>query len=146
VDLVPWSPLGGLSDARRLFERFLDDPWRLAGGALGAQLPPVEVFERDGEVVVRAELAGIDPQDMDVRIEEDAVTIRGERRAEERRQRGGYFHSERQYGTFVRTVALPAPVDTSRAEARFRHGLLEIHAPRHADDPRHGRHVDIQVQ
>jgi HSP20 family protein len=147
VDLIPWQPGAGLlSRPQRLFERFFDDPWSLLGGPVLRRVPPVEVLERGDHVVIRAELAGIEPRDLDVRVEEDSVTIRGERRTEERGEEGGFFHSERQYGTFVRTVALPAPVDPARARARFRHGLLEVEAPRRDDDARRGRRVDVEEQ
>lgn len=129
--------------------RLIEDPWTL-GERPGYHEsgPVVEVFEQGEEVVVRAEIAGVDPQDVDVRLAEDTVTIRAERRPDEAGAQGadGYFHSERQYGTFVRTVSLPAAVETSKARARFRHGLLEVRAPKRVDEARHGRKVDIEVQ
>jgi len=143
VDLIPWTPFADVRP-RPLLDRILDDPWRFV--ATGGNGPAVEVFERGEDVVIRAEIAGVDPRDLDVRLAEDGATIRGERRAEERGDPEGYYRSERQYGSFVRTVALPSPVDPSRAKAQFRHGLLEIVAPRKQDDTRRGRRIDVQVQ
>jgi len=68
-----------------------EDPWRFVGGVGGRDLPAVEVFERGEDVIVRAEMAGVDPQDAEVRRTEDTLTIRGERRPEEGRQRRGLF-------------------------------------------------------
>ena len=118
----------------------------MLGTVADRDLPAVEVFERGPDVVVRAEVAGLDPQDLDVHVEEDRVVLRGERRDEDQRERAGYYQSERRYGAFVRTVALPAPVDPSKARARLRHGLLEVTAPRRADDTRYGRRVEVELQ
>lgn len=142
MEMISWH-----QDLRpsQLFDRFFEDPWRLVTGVSGGGAPAVEVFERDEDIVVRAEVAGVDPKDIDVRLSDASVTIRGERRAEGRAEREGYYHSERRYGAFVRTVSLPAAVETGRARARFQHGLLEIVAPRKADDSR-GRKLDIDLQ
>ncbi len=139
--LMPWN--GGRAS---LLDRLFDEPWRMLGTVVERDAPAVEVFERGDEVVVRAELAGIDPQDIDVHLDEDVVTLRGERRQDAQRPQGGYYQSERRYGAFVRTLSLPAPVDPERARARIRHGLLEISAPRRRDDPRHGRKLQVELQ
>ncbi len=145
MDLIPWSPMD--VRPRQLFDRLWEDPWRVISTFAGNGAPAVEVFERGEDIVVRAEIAGVSPQDVDVRLSEDTVTIRGERRADERTgQQAGYYHSERQYGSFVRTVNLPAAVDAARAKARFQHGLLEIVAPRKVDERRHGHKLNIEVQ
>ena len=146
MDLIPWNPFGESLSPRQVFERLLEDPWRLAGSGGAAGGPAVEVLERGEDIVVRAEIAGVDPEDLDVRLTEDSVTIRGQRRAGDGETQEGYYHSERQYGAFVRTIGLPATVDAARAEARFRHGLLEIVAPRRSDDHRRGRRLNVNVQ
>jgi HSP20 family protein len=146
MEHLPWRAFPDPTEPRSLFQPL----W--GGVAYGedvggpAGLPAVEVFERGADVVVRAEIAGVEPQDLDVRISDDVATIRGERRSERRDGAGGYYRSERRYGAFVRTVALPAPVDAARARARFRHGLLEVVAPRREDDARRGRRVDVEVE
>lgn len=139
--MLPW---GQDARPRPLFERLCEDPWRLAMGMSGGG-PVVEVFERGEDIVIRAEVAGIEPQDLDVRRTDDAVTIRGERRAEQRSGPDGYYHSERRYGAFARTISLPAPVDSARAQARVQHGLLEVVAPRRSDGGP-GRRLSIEAQ
>ncbi len=139
--LIPWS-----GSRTSLLDRLFEEPWRLVGTVVDRDAPAVEVFERGDAVVVRAELAGIDPQDIDVRLDDDMVTLRGERRQDPQRPQGAYYQSERRYGAFVRTVSLPAAVDPERARARFRHGLLEITAPRRRDDRRHGRRIQVELQ
>lgn len=143
MGMAPW----GTYDANRpgrLLERIFDDPWHLVANFAGRDLPPVEVFEQPDEVVVRAEVAGIDPQDVEVRLTDDTLTLRGDRR-NDAPAAAGYYRSERQYGSFARTVSLPVPVDPTKARASFRHGLLEIRAPKREDDNRSGRRIDIEV-
>lgn len=149
MDLVPWHPFRELDRMRSAIDRAFGDPLANWGG-----LPepwhmrfPVEVMEREDEVVVRVELAGIDPKDVDVRITDEGVTLRGERKRETEQDRDGVRHTERFYGTFARTVAFPTPVDSTQAKATFRNGLLEVTAPRRqASDGRDGRKLDIDTQ
>jgi HSP20 family protein len=96
-------------------------------------VPPVELIERDGEFVVRVELAGVREQDVEIRANEHVLTIRGERRErfdnEVARHVGAYEYSERRYGTFTRTVTLPLGIDAAHIHAVFRDGVLELRIP-----------------
>jgi HSP20 family protein len=104
-----------------------------------AWAPPVEVFQRGDRLVVRADLPGLKRDDIHVEIENNAVTIHGERRQEHEEHREGFYRSERSYGSFVRTIPLPEHVEADKAEASFRDGVLEvtIPAPRHEERRRH---------
>ena len=147
MELTPWRTYSDPARPRGLFHPIFDELWGVAdlvGGRTG--VPAVEVLRRGDDVVIRAEIAGVEPQDVDVRLTDDTATIRGGRRADADHERDGYYRSERQYGTFARSVALPAPVDASRARARFRHGLLEVVAPCRAEGGGQGRKVEVEVQ
>lgn len=120
-----------------LMSRMMEDMDRLFGfgGGWGAGFgplaradwtPQVEVFERNGNLVVRADLPGLDRNDVKVNVEDDAITIQGERRAEHEEKREGYFHSERSYGSFQRRVPLPRGADASSCDATFDNGVLEV--------------------
>jgi HSP20 family protein len=106
-----------------------------SGGGGGTNLstavftPQVDVVERDGQLVIRADLPGMDKNDVAVAITDDAVIIEGERRYEHEENEGGVYRVERAYGTFRRTVPLPEGVDAERATATFRDGVLEIAIP-----------------
>ena len=93
--------------------------------------PQVEVFERGGELCVRADLPGMTKDDVEVDIADNALVIRGERRSEreEEEEGEGFYRSERSYGSFYRTIPLPEGVDAKNAEATFRNGVLEITMP-----------------
>ena len=92
-------------------------------------LPQVEAFERDGELIVRADLPGLTKDDINVDITDDAITIRGERRQEKEENEEGYYRSERSYGSFYREIPLPSGVNRDEANASFRNGVLEITMP-----------------
>jgi len=120
----------------RLFDDFFSGswprPWRLPrstrsmGRTLASQLPRVDVIDRDGEVVVKAEVPGVDKKDLDISLTEDSVTINGSSRHEQKEEKGDYYRCEIYRGEFSRTVALPAAVDTAKAKASFKDGVLEL--------------------
>ena len=92
-------------------------------------LPQVETFEREGKLIVRADLPGLTKDDINVDITDDAIKIRGERRQEKEENEEGYYRSERSYGSFYREIPLPSGVDSDEANASFRNGVLEITMP-----------------
>ena len=88
--------------------------------------PQVEVFERAGQLVLRADLPGLNKDDVQVEVTDDALTISGERRSEHEEKGEGYYRSERSYGSFYRRIPLPEGVNADEANATFRDGVLEI--------------------
>ena len=125
-------------------------PWRLLQEIFPREhdeLPSIELAEEGPNLVLRAEMPGVKPEDLDVWITDEAITLRGERVAERRTQQQGYFRTERRYGKFHRVVPLPMPVDAAQARATFRNGVLEIEAPkRDPEQGRFGRRLDVTVQ
>ena len=91
--------------------------------------PQVEAFERNGKLIVRADLPGLTKDDINVDITNDAIKIRGERRQEKEENEEGYYRSERSYGSFYREIPLPSGVHSEAANASFRDGVLEITMP-----------------
>jgi len=109
----------------RLFENFFGgEPGRPSGG--GAWSPDVDVSETEREIVVRAELPGLDPSNVEVTVQGDALVLSGEKKEEREETSGPYRVSERRYGSFSRSVALPASADPEKIEADYDHGLLTV--------------------
>lgn len=102
---------------------------RFGEGGPSMWSPQVEVFEREGELCVRADLPGMTKDDIEVDIADNALVIRGDRRSEREEEEEGYYHTERSYGSFYRRIPLPEGVDAENAEATFRNGVLEITMP-----------------
>jgi HSP20 family protein len=95
-------------------------------GASGLWTPHLEVREHDGKLTISADLPGVKKDEVNVEITPEAVTIQGERRQESTTDERGYYRSERSYGSFYRTIALPEGVDPDTASATFRDGVLQI--------------------
>src|SRR5688572_4278156 len=110
----------------RWLERFFEEPWGFR--ALGdlQLVPSASVHETDKDVVVTAEVPGLDRADLDLTITPDGLIIRGEKREEREDVRRDFYVSERRYGSFVRTVPLPDGVDIERANARVDRGVLTV--------------------
>ncbi len=100
--------------------------WLAPGTEHGLWAPQVEIFERDGELIVRADLPGLTKEDVSLEIDNDGITIEGERHSEAEENREGFYRTERCYGKFYRRVPLPDGVDAENADATFRNGVLEI--------------------
>ncbi len=130
-----WNPF---DEMERLMESFFPRGWlRPARWGLpewsalaGGRIPPVDIIDRDAEVVVRAELPGVRKEDVEVSVADNTVTIRGRVQREEKHEEGEYFRAETARGEFTRTVMLPAEVDAEGAKATFRDGILELTLPK----------------
>jgi HSP20 family protein len=153
-----WSGRGGpLELIRRLDEdmdRLINQFWgggglmRGRGGQMPATtwMPQVEIFERDGKLHVHADLPGLQKEDVKLTIEQDQLLIQGERRSghEEGGQQSGYYHSERSYGSFYRTIPLPEGVDPGTAEASFKDGVLDVSFDAPRKQQAQSRQIDIR--
>jgi len=106
--------------------------------------PQMEVFQRGNEMVVRADLPGLSPDDVQIEAEDGVLTISGERRQTNEDRQEGFYRSERSYGTFSRSIALPDGVDEEQVNARYEHGVLEVTVPLPQQQRQRGRRVQIQ--
>lgn len=153
----PFQLMRRMSDeVDRLFDRVFGDfgfgrpfgltrsPFAETGFAQAMWTPRIEAFQKGDKLIVRAELPGMKKDDVEVNVTEDAVVIRGERKEEHERREEGFFHSERSYGNFYRTVPLPEGVITDSARATFKDGILEIELQAPPSEVSRGRKVEIQ--
>jgi HSP20 family protein len=106
------------------------------------KLPKVDVVDREAEVVIKAEVPGVEKKDLDISVGEDSVTIKGSTSKEEKEEKGDYYRREISRGSFIRTVALPATVDGTKAKASFKDGMLELTLPKTEKAKRHSVKLD----
>ena len=139
----PFSLMDRFADEMdRIFENFGFGHGRLAPfvgrgfgqrafgeGGMQTWSPSIEVFEREGHLVVRADLPGIDRDNVKIDVDDNALTISGERKQEQERHEQGFYHTERSFGSFYRSIPLPEGANPDEAEANFRDGVLEITIP-----------------
>ena len=148
--IVRWEPFRDLVSIQDRMNRIFDEAFRGASRpgaeedwALGGSwAPPVDIFEHEGNLVLKAELPGIDPKQVDVRVENNVLTLQGERKFESEVKREHYHRVERAYGTFSRSFTLPNVVDTANIKAEFKDGLLRVTMPKREE----AKPKQIQIQ
>jgi HSP20 family protein len=128
----------------RAFGAFLGQP---AGGggieALSGWAPSVDVYETENDIVVKADIPGVEPEDLEVYCTEDGVVLRGETRREQQHDEGGWHRTERRYGRFERQIPLPAGARPDDAQANFRNGVLELRIPKSEESRQRVRRIPI---
>jgi len=120
-----------LSEMNRLFDQMFGGLTQRTestqqGTSVTEWAPAIDVLQRDEDLVIRAELPGAKPEDVDVTVQNGVLTISGKREEEKEEERGGYLVKERRYGSFRRSLQLPEDVDESKINARFENGVLEV--------------------
>lgn len=133
-ELMEWKPFREVSRLRREMDRLWDDffgPGRRALRPLETEwAPAVDVSETADKVVVKAELPGIDAKDIDISLSGDILTIKGEKKSEREEKKENYHLVERSYGSFSRSLRLPAAVDADKIEAGYKQGILTVTCPK----------------
>ena len=151
--LVRWRPFEELERFRRemdrLFEDFFGREWPVVRPAreiarVGIFAPAIDMYDKKDEIVIKAELPGLSKEDINLELTEDTLTLSGEVKREEDVKDADYYCCERAYGSFSRTIALPAKVKTDKAEANFKNGILEIRLPK-VEEAR-PRQIKVQVK
>jgi HSP20 family protein len=117
-------------DLDRWLQRVLEDPWGASRTGRLEAAPTLTVRETDDEVIVSAEVPGLEPDDLDLSISPAGLTIRGQKRAEREEKGKGFYASESRYSSFVHTVPLPPGLEVDRATARVRNGVLTVTFPK----------------
>ncbi|MFN8597794.1 MAG: Hsp20/alpha crystallin family protein [Anaerolineae bacterium] len=135
ADIVRWEPFKDMLSLREAMNRLFEDsfirpsawPLPFEGETVGM---PVDVIEGKDNVVVKASVPGLKPEDIDVSITGDTLTIKGETKSEEKVEQGSYIRQERRYGKFERSLQLPSLVVADKADAKFEHGVLTLTLPK----------------
>jgi HSP20 family protein len=101
-----------------------------------AMLPPIEMFDKKDKLVVRAEIPGVKPEEIDISVSDSTLTIKGERKSESEIKDEDYYRCEMSYGRFSRSVALPAKVQPDKVDAKYDDGILEINLSKMSETKR----------
>jgi len=149
--LIRWEPareLGTIqNEMNRLFNTFFDSPSPGDNGGNGAAyrrwIPPMDLVETENDFVLRADLPGLSEGDVSIELEDNVLTISGERKAEHEQRKEGYYRIERSSGAFRRSLTLPEGVDAEAVKANFDRGVLEVRVPK--PEQRKPRKVAISV-
>ena len=131
--LSRWTPYRGLNSLQEQVNRLFDDTFsshRAGQSDLATWAPAVDVFETENELVVKADLPDMNEKDIDVRVENNTLTVRGERKFEQQANEDNYLRIERAYGTFTRSFSLPNTVNPEAIRAEYRNGVLTVRMPK----------------
>ncbi|GAB4543157.1 MAG: Hsp20/alpha crystallin family protein [Pleurocapsa sp.] len=154
MTLNKWQPFQELSTIRKQMDRLFEDmlsvgnrDWLGLHSMGGMWTPAVELKEMDKELVLKAEIPGIDAKELDIEVGEDRVTISGEHKEEKRSedQDKNYFHSEFYYGQFERVIPLPMPVKTDEIKSEFKDGILTLTMPKLDKAPKKAVKVNLEA-
>jgi HSP20 family protein len=133
--ITRWDPFHNLGTLQDQMNRLFADTFRARGeeSALTAWAPPVDIYETENELVLKADLPDLNEKDLDIRIENNMLTIQGERKFEETVNKDNYLRVERSFGSFTRSFSLPNTVDTEGIHAEYRNGVLTVQLPKRAE-------------
>lgn len=164
-DLIPWNRVKNVisrkvtenenpvSELRRNVDRLFNEFWdrfshplAAANGLLGTMGAKTDISESKDYIEVSVELPGMDEKDFEVTIANDALTIRGEKKSAKEGKGKDYFLSERSFGAFYRTVALPPGADTDKAKAEFKNGVLTITLPKTPEAQAKVKKIEVQAR
>jgi HSP20 family protein len=152
MSLSPFGRRGGFYDAHSEVNRLLDEMFGGLGRRPAAQMaqatvewaPSVDVLPKDGDLVVRAEMPGVKPEDVEVAVHNGVLTISGERKVDQEEERAGYYVRELRHGSFRRSMILPEGAEEEKIHARYQDGILEV-TLEGAAAAREPRRVQIEV-
>jgi HSP20 family protein len=149
VALIRWEPVAELStiqnEMNRLFNNFFDAPTGRSSSGTPARrwIPAMDLVETTDHYVLRADLPGLGDEDVNVQLEDNVLTISGERKMEQHTEQDGYYRLERAFGGFSRSLTLPDGVDPEGVQAHFDRGVLEITIPK--PEQKKPRQVQIKL-
>ena len=148
MELVRWRPRRYVpaisSDVDKMFDDLMQSWARPSSLSELGWSPSIDVCEKDGEILVSAEVPGIDPKDIDISVDGNRLVISGEKRQEEEEQDKNYYRVERSYGSFRRSFSLPSNADADNIKASSKDGVLSVRIPKRNDEI--GKKVEIEVQ
>jgi HSP20 family protein len=133
MSMTRWEPFRNLNTLQEQVNRLFEDSFarsRSSQAELASWAPAVDIFETENELVVKADLPDMQEKDIDVRVENNTLTVRGERKFSNEVNEDNYLRVERAYGTFTRSFSLPNTVNTESIKAEYKNGVLTVHMPK----------------
>lgn len=143
--LIPWRPLWDLD---RFFEEDWFEPWELSRQRRLPKIrtPRMDIYETEKEVVAEFEMPGVEPEDINVEVEEDSLKIEAETKKEEEKEEKGYYRKEISSASYRRVIPLPAKVVGDKAEANYEDGVLKVNVPKAEPEKKEKKSVKVKVK
>ena len=145
--IVRWEPFSNLVTAQRDFDRLFKEAFNPFFGeselSTHTWAPPVDIYETENDIVLKAELPGVDPKDVEVRVEDSTLYMKGERKFEKEVKNENYHRVERSYGSFARSFSLPNSINAEKVKAEFKDGLLTLTLPKREEAKPRAIKIDV---
>lgn len=148
--IVRWNPLDDIISLQRRMNKIFEDSFlaKKSSGdedlSSGLWSPSVDIYETESDIVLKAELPEIDQKDIHINIENNILTLKGERKLEKETKEENYHRIERSYGSFSRSFNLPNAVEVERIKAQYKDGVLKINMPKKAENKT--KKIDVEIK
>jgi HSP20 family protein len=142
--IVNATPITEFRSFDDMFERLMGIPHRTGAGQPGNSLLPLDVVERDGSLVIKAAVPGLEPEQVDIQIENNVLTIQGELKSDYEDSKAKVYHREYSYGKFSRSVRLPEEFDIEKVKATFKNGFVTVTLPRLEQPTAKSRRIPVE--
>ncbi len=129
-DLMRWEPMRDMITLREAMDRLFDEAFTRPLSMTGLQVPAIDMYQTDDEIVVKIALPGVNPDDVELSVTGDTLTVKGEYKQETEDKKRTYHLREHRYGSFERQILLPTEVNADKAKAEFENGVLQIVLPK----------------
>jgi HSP20 family protein len=145
--IVKFEPFSNLMTAQREFDRLFKEAFTPFFGeselSTRTWAPPVDIYETENDIVLTAELPGVDPKNVDVKVEDSTLYLKGERKFEKEVKNENYHRVERSYGSFARSFSLPNSINSDKVKAEFKDGLLTLTLPKREESKPRTIKIDV---
>jgi HSP20 family protein len=147
-----WNPLEDLNDIQRDISRFFRKAVGFGQESIGAMaqggrwMPAIDMYAKDGDLMIKAELAGVTPADIDVNVKDNTLTITGERKTEKEVSEKDVYRMETSYGKFARSITLPKEVKAEDIKASYSNGILTVEVPKAAPKEAEEKQVKVEIE
>lgn len=137
MNIIKWDPFRDLATLRERMNRLFEEAYSSRGEekdmVSSAWNPSVDIYEKENEIVLKAEVPGIDENDIEIKIEDNTITLNGERKFEKETKEENYHRIEQSYGSFYRSFTLPQNINQDKIKAESENGILKITMPKKAE-------------
>lgn len=149
MSLIKWEPLSDISRLHNEMDRLFDGVFgnyepMLKFSESGRFVPSIDIYEKDGNLTVKAELPGVSKENIEIQTTKDSLTIQGHTNEDKEVKESGYYRRECRFGKFTRTIPLPENVCTDQIKASFKEGMLEIQIPKAKDEKPETHKIEIE--
>ena len=147
--IVKWDPFRDMITLRDRMDRLFEDSLNRFRGGEGDMThstwsPAVDIYETPEDIIIKAEIPGVDKKDISIELKNDSLYLRGERRFEKESKEENYHRMERSYGSFSRVFSLPTSVEQDKIKAKFKNGVLQIRIPKLEEEVEKSVNIDVE--